>query len=317
MFLDLDDCRDLPVRDRTKIRLGPSGIHLFNRASGTNVLIDELVPPKEYWSSAPREVSIALTNSCDLSCPHCFAPKSNATLAFDRVVGWLEELDAHGAIGVGFGGGEPTLHPRFAELCMHASLRTGLAVTFTTHGHHLDDALLSGLKGHVHFIRVSMDGIGTTYERLRGRPFAALMERLTVLKEYAPFGINYLLNGDTLPEIEEAARSSEQVGASEFLLLHEQPTGGRSECRATEADALHRWVASYGGSMRLAVGEWGAAGLPVCNPLPTEIGLSAFAHIDAEGVLKRTSFDRRGVKIGDRGIISTLAKFHHRARRRP
>ena len=104
------------------MRLGPSGIHLFDRASGLNLLIDEFVPPETVWAAAPRQVSIALTNTCDLACSYCFAPKTRATLAFDRIVAWLDELDPNGTMGVGFGGGEPTLYRRFADLCAHKPL---------------------------------------------------------------------------------------------------------------------------------------------------------------------------------------------------
>ena len=129
----------------TKVRLGPDGIHFFSRSSGANLLIGEIVPPKQIWSAAPRQVSIALTNTCDLSCSYCFAPKTRAALDFNRLISWIAELDSNGTIGVGFGGGEPTLYRRFAELCAHTSGNTGLAVTFTTHGHHLDEALLAHL----------------------------------------------------------------------------------------------------------------------------------------------------------------------------
>jgi hypothetical protein len=53
-----------------------------------------------------------------------------------------------------------------------------MAATFTTHAHRLDKALVAKLSGSVHFVRVSMDGVGATYEKLRGRPFDALRERL-------------------------------------------------------------------------------------------------------------------------------------------
>ena len=45
-----------------KIRKGPDGIHFFDRNSGTNLLLDEVVSPPETWSKSPRQVSIALTN---------------------------------------------------------------------------------------------------------------------------------------------------------------------------------------------------------------------------------------------------------------
>src|SRR5258705_235208 len=130
-----------------KIRLGPAGFHYFNRDSGLNILIEEAIPAEESWQLGPRQVSIALTNSCDLKCPYCYAPKAHAVLVYERVCAWVTELEQHGTLGVGFGGGEPTLHPRFADICEFASQSTRMAVTFTSHGHHLTDRLLARLEG--------------------------------------------------------------------------------------------------------------------------------------------------------------------------
>lgn len=88
-----------------KLRGGPAGLHAFNRATGLNILSEEISVPTALWSRAPRHVSIALTNRCDLACAHCFAPKSRDELRFDSVTRWLAELDANGTLGVGFGGG--------------------------------------------------------------------------------------------------------------------------------------------------------------------------------------------------------------------
>ena len=208
---------------RSKLRFGPSGIHLFDRISGLNLLIDEIIPPESKWAVAPRQISIALTNACDLHCPYCFAPKKSAVLGFDRLISWLSELDTNGACGVGFGGGEPTLYPQFAELCAYAAQNTNLAVTFTTHGHHLRRALLESLKGNVHFVRVSMDGVGDTYERLRNRSFSALQKRLDALRSVVPFGINFVVNKDTVPDLDTAATLAENAGASKLLILSEYP----------------------------------------------------------------------------------------------
>jgi MoaA/NifB/PqqE/SkfB family radical SAM enzyme len=315
MKMILKNLQHLHGREQTKIRLGPSGVHLFNRTSGMNILIDEIVPSEADWAAAPRQVSIALTNTCDLACSYCFAPKMPAKLAFDRIVAWLEELDANGTIGVGFGGGEPTLYQRFAELCAYVIRNTGLAVTFTTHGHNLDDVMLRALKGKVHFIRVSMDGIDTTYERLRGRSFNIFQQQLSVIREISPFGINYVVNSDTFSEIDAAIAFAENAGASEFLLLPEQPVNGQGGITDDIARSLQDWVRHYSGDIRLAVSERGAENMPTCNPFINEDRLHAYAHIDAYGVLKRTSFDNEGITIRSDGIMSALAQLHHQTRR--
>jgi MoaA/NifB/PqqE/SkfB family radical SAM enzyme len=297
-------------RTQARIRLSPSGVHLFDRLSGTNILIDELIPPESAWATAPRQVSIALTNACDLKCPYCFAPKTNATLSYDQIIPWLDELDANGTLGIGFGGGEPTLHPRFADLCAYGANQTKLAVTFTTHGHHLSEAFFAQIVGNIHFIRVSMDGVGATYERLRNRPFKKLACRLAAVKAAAPFGINYVVNEDTVFELDKAVAFAEEAGASEFLLLPEHPPNRPAGFTSTAARELHAWVTRYSGGLPLAISETGADGMPTCNPLPRETGLRSYAHVDANGVLKRSSFHTEGVAIGTGGLLSALTKLN-------
>lgn len=304
--------REIPLDSRcknTKIRFGPSGIQFFNRLSGLNVLLDEFVPPKTLWATAPRHVSIALTNACDLSCSYCFAPKNPASLNFDQIVAWLNELDANGTIGVGFGGGEPTLYPRFTELCSYAANHTRLSVSFTTHGHHLDDSLLNSLRGNVHFMRVSMDGVNETYERLRHRSFAILQERIAAVRQTVPFGINYVVNADTFRDIDAAIAIAERVGASEFLILPEQPVKGRAGITEPIADSLRHWIKLYSGPIRLVINERSSKNMPICNPFPDETGLRAYAHVDASGMLKPTSYHNNGVFIRYDGLMSALSQL--------
>jgi len=289
-----------------KSRFSSAGVHLFDRISGTNILLDEIVLPEAVWTTAPRQVSIALTNACDLSCAYCFAPKFRALLSFEQVVAWVEELDAAGTLGIGFGGGEPTLYRRFPELCAHIARQTLLSVTFTTHGHHLTDRTLAMLSGNVHMVRISVDGVGTTYERLRRRSFDTLRQRLHVAKGAVPLGINVVINSDTIADLDEVVNLAGEVQAKELLLLPEQPVYGRPGIDSDTSTKLRHWIARYSGEPRLAISSRGAEGVSICEPLPGEIGLSAYAHIDAKGVLKRTSYEHAGVLIGAEGVVAAV-----------
>jgi hypothetical protein len=159
-----------------------------------------------------------------------------------------------------------------------------------------------------------MDGIDATYERLRGRSFSALRKQLSAIREIAPFGINYLVNSETLPDINAAAEFAQKAGASEFLLLPEHAINGQGGITDATADALRAWVERYSGGIRLAVSERGADGMPTCNPFINETGLRAYAHVDAHGLLKHTSYDSQGVAIGPDGIMSALVQLHDQAR---
>ena len=289
-----------------KIRVGPDGVYFFDRQTGLNILVDEIKTPSNFWANAPRQVSIALTNACDLKCPYCYAPKYPATLNLGNVVSWLTELDINGCVGVGFGGGEPTLYPHFVELCKHTKQNTNLAVTFTTHSHHLNEKFLSKLEGSISFVRVSMDGVGSNYELLRGRAFPAFLSNLKLVKQLAPFGVNFVVNASTLSDLDEAVVLASEAGAIEFLLLPEQPNRGTSGIDERTTHDLQHWVNKYKGGIPLRVSEIGAEGLPTCDPFVKETGLRAYAHIDAMGNIKRSSFDNVGVPIKREGVLEAL-----------
>jgi len=291
-----------------KLRAGPSGLHLFDRRTGWNVLVEEVRVPPAQWAHAPRQISVALTNACDLACSYCYAPKTPGSLDADRLAGWLRELDENGCFGVGFGGGEPTLHRRFMEICRETAATTNLDVTFTTHAHRITPMHRDRLKGSVHFVRVSMDGVGATYEALRGRPFAALRSRLEIVREMAPFGINFVINSRTFADLDGAIDLARECGASEFLLLPEEPVDGTGGVDQETLSALQEWVAKYRGAVPLAISE--SHSKDVCSDtLSAEAGLRAYAHVDANGFLKRSSYDKGGALIGPGGVMEALRQL--------
>jgi MoaA/NifB/PqqE/SkfB family radical SAM enzyme len=290
---------------RWKERFSAAGVHLFDRTTGLNVLLDEIAVPAAIHSRAPRQVSIALTNRCELACAHCYAPKSRDELRFETITRWLAELDAHGTLGIGFGGGEPTLYPEFVRLCQQAAHQTRLSISFTTHGHRIDSELAEGLRGIVHFIRVSVDGIGATYESIRRRSFPELIDRLKSIRSISRFGVNVVVNERTLPDLDDVASVAADAGACELLLLPQMPVRGVPAISPHALQGLRDWVDAYRGALKLCINEASAEGFPTCDPLFEERGLHAYAHIDAMGVLKPSSYAEAGVPISD-GVMHAL-----------
>lgn len=170
------------------------------------------------------------------------APKNSAALDEEKLCGWLHELDDNGCLGVGFGGGEPTLHRDFIEICRQTAEETRLAVTFTNHAHRIHTGHRDMLRGKVHYIRVSVDGIGATYESLRGQPFGALRSQLAIVHEIAPFGISFVVNARTLPDLDAAIELGSQFGATELLLLPEEPVAGTGGIDLPTLHTLRQWV---------------------------------------------------------------------------
>jgi molybdenum cofactor biosynthesis enzyme MoaA len=283
---------------KCKVRLCEAGVHLFDRVSGLNVLLDEVKVPAGQVSRAPRYLSVALTNACELRCAFCYAPKYAAALDMDRVAAWAVELDGAGCLGVGFGGGEPTAYRWFAQLCAQIAESTSMAVTFTTHGHRLTPPLADALRGSVHFARLSVDGVGATYERLRGRPFAAVSSAAALLRSVAPIGINVVVNADTIGELDDLAEFAADVGASELLLLPEQPTSATPGVSDAHAERLARWIRTARTQVRLAISRSGLeASVPTVEVIPGERPLDAHMHVDATGVLRPHAYASTGTPI--------------------
>jgi len=286
---------------RLKVRADRHGVHLFDRTTGVNVLIDEVTPPRECWARAPRYVSMALTNACELRCPFCYAPKTPGRLEPDAVVRWVRELDSAGCLGVGFGGGEPTAHPDFADICGQVSAETSLALTMTTHAHRIDERLADALRGALHFIRVSVDAVGDDYERIRSRSFDALRARIDTVASISSFGINMVVGDDTLHQLDPVAAFAASCGAAELLLLPQQPVPAKAGLTPAGAAQLAVWVRRYHGPLRLAISRLGTPdGLPLADPFSlAEDSLRAHAHVDAAGYLRSDAYSLERVVIGD------------------
>lgn len=287
-----------------KVRFDENGIHFFDRTTGSNILLDEISVEPSKWAKSPRHVSFALTNSCDLSCEYCYAPKKRAELDFQSLKQWIIEVDQNGSLGVGFGGGEPTIYKNFVELCKYTSTHTSLSVSFTTHGHRITPAMAEQLRGHVNFIRVSMDGLGATYERLRGRSFEKFLTAISIVKTIAPFGINYVLNSDTINELNEAIVYAQNLGAQEFLILPEIDKNGIFNPETLTH--LRDFLTVYSGDLPLRINEKCADGMPLANPFNDSDPLNAYAFIDATGFLKCTSYEIGGIDISQSNIINGL-----------
>lgn len=296
-------------KNALKTRYGPDGIHIFDRESGLNILLDGNIPPREIWTLAPRQVSIALTNICNLRCKHCYAPKSNSFLDKHLVKTWMKELDLAGSFGIGFGGGEPTLHPDFNEICHYGKNETSLAITFTTHGHTLRESLIKNIEDNVNFTRVSMDGVGETYKSIRGHSFDSFLKKLSLLTGRINFGINYVVNSDTIKDIDQAIDIAELYGASEMLFLPEEAVGLGCQVDTQTLDKLSFWVNQYKGRLRLSISSLRKNSVSYLRALENESEHLAYSHIDADGLLKKTSFDKVGYKISQCGVIKSFEKL--------
>src|SRR5579872_6935690 len=88
---------------------------LFERNTGLNILLDG-EETQHLLRTAPRTLLIAVTNACNLTCPFCYRDLASAsTWRYDTLLKFCQDADRWGVLEVAFGGGEPTVFPRWQE----------------------------------------------------------------------------------------------------------------------------------------------------------------------------------------------------------
>lgn len=289
-----------------KVRREPRGLHFYERQNGLHVLFDECPIPTHECDEGPAVTSIALTNICDLSCPFCYAPKSRHTLSTDEVVGWCKELAALGTLEVAVGGGEPTLYPNLPELCRTIWSETNMGVSITTHGQHLGNELVNALAGSVSLIRISIDAPEPHYSLIRRRPLQIAVENVRRLAGRIPFAVNTVINRATLPYLDELAILVRELAAVDWLLLPEVRSG---EFTLTDLEwqALDRWISEHRFDFELRTAAEAAGHLS--GPFLFENMSEDYAHISADGYLRRRSYANGGVPLRGNTVLNALREL--------
>ncbi|MEO3856860.1 radical SAM protein [Acrocarpospora sp. B8E8] len=87
-------------------------------------------------------LELEITGRCQLHCVHCYADSGptgeHGSMTADDWHTLISDAAAAGAAGIQFIGGEPTLHPHFAELLRHA-IGTGMRVEVFSNLVHVRD----------------------------------------------------------------------------------------------------------------------------------------------------------------------------------
>jgi MoaA/NifB/PqqE/SkfB family radical SAM enzyme len=161
-------------------------------ARGTSWLAGHLLPVASE-RRIPLFGTLELTRRCNLRCQHCCIvdhaahPAREADdLAAATWEGILEQLAAAGCLWLGLTGGEPLLHPRFADI-HRAARRRGFLVTVLTNGTLVTDEVADLLAAEPpRSVEISVHGASAaTCGRVTGRAdaFEACLAGIRRLKE--------------------------------------------------------------------------------------------------------------------------------------
>jgi molybdenum cofactor biosynthesis enzyme MoaA len=288
-----------------KYRIEPQGFHYYDRVSGYHLLFDEVDTRMLTMSIAPRTVSIAITNFCDFTCPHCYVPMTGGYIEKDIILKWALELDKLGTFELSLGGGEPTLHPDFTNICKEVWNLTSLGISVTTHGYHLNEKLINEIKETVSFVRVSIDGLGNTYKKMRQKEITPILNNLTLLKGKIPFGINIVISRNTLKDLDGMLKLAIEVGAEEILLLP-LVHNGKFIMRESEWIELDNWVCNNYKNISISINKDARQYLKGPFLFQENELEDSFGYIGANYTFRNNSYIQQGINMNEFNNIEDM-----------
>lgn len=246
-----------------------------------------------------RRLTVELINICNLHCSYCLRDEDAlyhnqaefiSPDLLRRIIG-----DARKVAGIthcGFTGGEPTLHPNFAEV-LSVCAASGVKASFVTNGWHFEK-LWPALQNHresLSHVSFSIDGATReAHDRWRGEGSFVRLIRAFSLCYHAglTFMIKASIRRDTISHLEEMALFAARMGAAGLSFSHVLPTSqdweSGSSLNAEERRQAEEEIALLARIFKMKVGiDVGYYNLdpdPPCSPLA---GVSC--NIDYQGRL--------------------------------
>ena len=183
----------------------------------------------------PQRLSVELANICNLHCSYCFRADENLYSShaeffpidlLRRIVN--EARDSANVTSISFTGGEPTLHPAFAEV-LQAIGEAGLKVSFVTNGWHFERVwpALQANRAAVSQVAFSLDGVTReSHDRWRGNgSFDRLVRAFTrCYMSKLPFVMKIVIRRDLVDQLEQIALFAARMGAASLHFVHVMPT---------------------------------------------------------------------------------------------
>jgi MoaA/NifB/PqqE/SkfB family radical SAM enzyme len=225
---------------------------------------------------APVTVEVDPVNYCNHHCFWCVDPTHiRKTMPRKFALQLLDELqnfqvNGFRVLGIVYkGGGEPTLHPNFAEL-VAATRERGFEVGVVTNGSRLTQAgIAEALAEWASYVRISIDGpTPETHHRIhKSRDFDQIVVGVESLVQnrksrHPIIGLSFAMDYVMVPVIPESIALGERLGVDYVLI---RPPFFEEVCRAstmTAAEAailrseLQKAGRAYHGAMEVFVGNW-------------------------------------------------------------
>lgn len=180
---------DLYMRFETTSEGASRGLqHVFHH-------YNKLLHDHGFISEAPLQVTISLTDECNIRCLHCSRNTASSMRSTSKYMrNWklvLDNLAECEVSQISFSGGEPTLHPEIDDILTYAKDK-GFFVGLLTNAAGFNDNLMALIKAkfdhEYDYVRISLDDLYEHYSELRvGSTFEMVDD---VIKKLVANGVN-------------------------------------------------------------------------------------------------------------------------------
>lgn len=246
------------------------------------------------------EVSIEITNDCNLKCRHCMNRSGmDATytrFSLDDINSLIKEFVICNVTEVYITGGEPTLYPHFSVLIEKLSLNN-IAVLLATNAYDISNHL-DVIKKYVDCVFVSIDGTPSIHDEFRGvtGAYQCTMNNIRLLlTNKIPVRLSTVVSKSNIDYLDNIITAVKDLGVFEIHFTVLVNVGRATENQDTISESEYRALVGKINALKQTQSRQGFAITMRRNgKLSPETGKCyggiKMAHINAEGVVFPCSY---------------------------
>ncbi len=197
--------------------------------------VDKILPLKKYFErsdiiSAPIRVYFEITRKCNLHCEHCFASAGKNQidgLPNKELIKLIDEFAESGVLELRITGGEPTQREGWHNILKRARDQ-GISVSLNTNGvyDNLEDTISKFLELDLNQVTVSIDGLESTHDSIRGiGSYDQMIKSVELMKsKNIPLRFNTVITRRNYLEIPEIIELASNL-VSEINFFYMRPIG--------------------------------------------------------------------------------------------
>ncbi len=183
-----------------------------------------------------------LIRRCNLRCKHCYSISGDVDfageLSTDEVFRVMDDLERFRVPVLILSGGEPLLRPDIFEIS-HRAKSMGFYVGLSSNGALIDRSNIDAIAGVGYdYVGVSLDGIGATHDRFRGKSgaFDASLAGIRLCRDRGlKVGIRFTMTSDNEQQLDESLALADREQIDKFYLSHLVYAGRGNKNRGDDA----------------------------------------------------------------------------------